>query len=217
MRICHHHPSEQAIDKRAEPSDTMRFLRSWRAAPLRVAAVAPSSRALAGLITSQIEMHHAPVLELGPGTGVFTRALIKRGLDPAALTLIELDVEFASLLRARFPQAQVLQMSAARLRGQQLFGGRKAGAAVSGLGLLSMSPRLVMSILKGTFGHLRPDAAFYQFTYGPRCPVPRPILERLGLVAERIGGTMRNLPPASVYRISQMYPWAGCSFSQQGQ
>ncbi|MFD1911114.1 class I SAM-dependent methyltransferase [Halodurantibacterium flavum] len=196
MRNCLHPPSEQAIDKRAGPSDFERFLRSWRAAPLRVAAVARSSRALAGLITSQVEMHHSPVPELGPGTGVFTRALIERGLDPVALTLIELHAKFASLLRARFSQAWVLQMSAAPLRGQQLFGGRWAGAAVSGLGLLSMSLHLVMSILKGTFGHLRPDAAFHQFTFGPRRPVPRPILDRLGLVAERIGDTLSNLPRA---------------------
>ncbi|QDL93228.1 SAM-dependent methyltransferase [Paroceanicella profunda] len=201
---CRARPRGQAVDTCAETSDTLRFLRSWRAAPLRVAAIAPSGGALAALITSEIGMHHAPVLELGPGTGVFTKALIARGLDPEALTLIELDAGFASLLRARFPQVQVLEMSAERLRVQQLFGGRKAGAAVSGLGLLSMPPRTVMAILTGTFRHLRPGAALYQFTYGPRCPVPRPMLDRLGLDAKRIGGTFRNLPPASVYRISRV-------------
>ena len=50
---------------------------------------------------------------------------------------------------------------------------------------------------------MRPGGAFYQFTYGPRCPVPRPILDRLGLKATRIGGTVRNIPPAGVYRISR--------------
>jgi phospholipid N-methyltransferase len=53
---------------------------------------------------------------------------------------------------------------------------------------------------------MRPTASFYQFTYGPRCPVPRPILDRLGLKAVRIGGTVRNIPPASVYRITQRQP-----------
>jgi phospholipid N-methyltransferase len=59
----------------------------------------------------------------------------------------------------------------------------------------------VIAILDGAFAHLRPDAAFYQFTYGPRCPVRRSILERLGLKAARIGGALANMPPASVYRI----------------
>ncbi|WP_235829737.1 class I SAM-dependent methyltransferase [Frigidibacter oleivorans] len=181
-----------------------------------MAAIAPSGPALAALITSEIGTRHAPVLELGPGTGVFTRALIARGLAPEDLALVELDDTFAGLLRTRFPEAQILQMSAARLRGLSLFDGRKAGAAVSGLGLLSMSPRTVMAILSGTFAHLRPGAAFYQFTYGPRCPVPRPVLDRLGLEARRIGGTLRNLPPASVYRIARRPSAPQGPFAQHG-
>ncbi|ARM10754.1 UNVERIFIED_ORG: phospholipid N-methyltransferase [Rhizobium esperanzae] len=69
-----------------------------------------------------------------------------------------------------------------------------------------MSPRKIASILAGVFTYMRPGGAVYQFTYGPRCPVPRPILDRLGLKAVRIGGTVRNLPPASVYRISRRKP-----------
>lgn len=213
---CRPHRRASGAAPRAEPSDTLRFLRSWRAAPLRVAAITPSGPALAALITSEIDLRHAPVLELGAGTGVFTRARIARGLAPEDLALVELDDTFADLLRARFPAAQVLQMSAARLRGLPLFGGRKAGAAISGLGLLSMSPRTVMAILSGTFAHLRPGAALYQFTYGPRCPVPRPVLDRLGLEARRIGGTLRNLPPASVYRIGRLPSAPQHPFAQHG-
>ena len=55
---------------------------------------------------------------------------------------------------------------------------------------------------------MRPTGSFYQFTYGPRCPVPRPILDRLGLKATRVGGTIRNIPPASVYRITRRQPLA---------
>jgi phosphatidylethanolamine/phosphatidyl-N-methylethanolamine N-methyltransferase len=38
-----------------------------------------------------------------------------------------------------------------------------------------------------------------QFTYGPKCPVPAAILQRLGLKAQRVDFTLMNLPPASVY------------------
>ncbi|MGO7961755.1 SAM-dependent methyltransferase, partial [Rhizobium leguminosarum] len=55
------------------------------------------------------------------------------------------------------------------------------------------------------FSNLRPHGAFYQFTYGPQCPVPVEILDSLGLVAKRIGWTLRNIPPAAVYRISRRY------------
>jgi len=63
-----------------------------------------------------------------------------------------------------------------------------------------------MAILSGAFGHLRAGGAFYQFTYGPRCPVPRPILERLGLKASVVGKTLLNAPPATVYRIARRRP-----------
>ncbi|MDO9416580.1 class I SAM-dependent methyltransferase [Pararhizobium sp.] len=187
--------------------DNYRFFRAWLSNPLRVASVAPSSLSLSRLMTQEIPPN-ARVVELGPGTGVFTRALLDRGISQANLTLVEYGPEFIGMLQKRFPEATVLQMDAARLGGCDLFQGRQAGAIVSGLPLLSMSPRKVMQILSSGFTHLQPGGSFYQFTYGPRCPVPSPILDRLGLEAVRIGSTIRNLPPASVYRISQITPLA---------
>ena len=62
-------------------SDIITFLRAWLTAPLRVAAVAPSSPALARLMTKELTSGSGPVIELGPGTGAFTRALIACGLQ----------------------------------------------------------------------------------------------------------------------------------------
>jgi phospholipid N-methyltransferase len=108
------------------------------------------------------------------------------------------------MLAQRFTQARVIRMDAARLKQADLFDDEeKAGAVVSGIPLLSMSPRQIYGILNGVFHHLRADGAFYQFTYGPRCPVPRAILDRLGLKAVRIGRALVNVPPATVYRISR--------------
>lgn len=187
-------------------SDFLHFFRSWISNPLRVAAVAPSGEPLARLMTQEIAALDGPIIELGPGTGVFTRALLARGVAESDLTLIEFGPEFVGSLQSRFPSARVLQMDAARLAAVDLFQGQPVGAVVSGLPLLSMSPRKVTAILTGAFSYVRAGGAFYQFTYGPRCPVPRPILDRLGLKATHIGGTMRNLPPASVYRISRRKP-----------
>ena len=191
---------------KAACSDFLHFFRSWISNPLRVAAIAPSGDSLARIMTSEIAALDGPIIELGPGTGVFTRALLARGVSEADLTLIEYGPEFINSLQARFPTARVLQMDAAHLSHADIFEGEPVGAVVSGLPLLSMSPRKVASILGGTFTYLRPGAAFYQFTYGPRCPVPRPILDRLGLKAVHVGRTVRNLPPAAVYRISRRKP-----------
>lgn len=182
-------------------NEQLSFLCSWISAPRRVAAVAPSSKALARLITSEISPANAPVIELGAGTGVFTRALIERGIAQERIAIIEFGANFARSLREQFPAAKVLCMDAARLERTELFGGEAAGAVVSGLPLLSMPRLQVARIVKSAFACLRPDGALYQFTYGPRCPVPLPILERFGLQAQFIGGTLANLPPAAVFRI----------------
>jgi phospholipid N-methyltransferase len=166
-----------------------------------VGAIAPSGRRLARLITSEISPHCAPVLELGPGTGVFTRALLGRGLSEDELILVEQDPHFARLLRRDYPDAWIVQMDAARLREINIVDGEPAGAVVSGLPLLSMSMRSRIAILQFAFRHLRPGGSFYQFTYGLRCPIPRAVLERLGLKATRMGSTLINAPPATVYRI----------------
>lgn len=187
-------------------SDYIRFLRSWASDPLRVAAVAPSGDILSRLMTAEIFPADGQVLELGAGTGVFTRALLARGIAERDLTLVEYGSDFAQVLQQRFPHARVLQMDAARLGSRDLFPSAMVNAVVSGLPLLSMPPRKVMAILTGAFRYLRPGGGFYQFTYGPRCPVPRPILDRLGLKARRIGGTFRNLPPAAAYRITRRCP-----------
>ena len=187
-------------------SDFFRFFRSWIADPQRVSAIAPSSASLGRLITQHVSPSDGPVLELGAGTGVFTRALLSRGIRESDLTLVEYGSDFMRVLQLRFPQARVLWMDASQLASHDLFPQAKAGAVISGLPLLSMSPRKVMAILAGAFSHIRSSGVFYQFTYGPGCPVPRPILDRLGLKAIRIGGTVRNLPPASVYRITRRRP-----------
>lgn len=168
---------------------------------MQVSAIAPSGERLARLMTKEVEALDEPILELGPGTGVFTRALLARGVRECDLTLIEFGAEFVEVLSQRFPEARIVQMDAGRIAESCLFEKSPVGAVVSGLPLLSMPPAQITAILSGAFSVLRGDGAFYQFTYGPRCPVPRPILEHLGLEAARIGGTVRNLPPASVYRI----------------
>jgi phospholipid N-methyltransferase len=183
-------------------SDSLMFFRTWVVHPFQVAAVVPSGRALAEIITREITPQTGHVIELGPGTGVFTTKMIERGLKPENLTLIEYSPEFAERLKKRFPGARVLSMDAARLNSLEFPQEAPVGAVVSGIPLLTMPTRKVMSILDRAFKRLGSDGAFYQFTYMNKCPVPRPILDRLGLRATLVDRTLLNFPPAAVYRIS---------------
>lgn len=181
-------------------SDALHFLQEFCRDPRNIAAILPSGRALASLITRQIDGATGPVLELGAGTGVFTQALLDRGVDGSALTLVEREASFARLLRQRYPEATVVCTDAAHLH--DLPPG-SFGAVVCGLGLLNLTASQVEAILRATFASLRPDGAFFLFTYRRHCSVPPDMLERLDLVATRVGGTFRNIPPASVHRIER--------------
>lgn len=169
---------------------------------LHAGSFGPSSRALADVITKEITKEQAPVIELGAGSGVFTQRLVERGIPEDQLTLIESRRRLALQLAARFPSARVVCMDAADMVRSTPFGGKYAGAVVSGLPLLSMSETKVISIIRGAFSHLRSCGSFYQFTYGARCSVSQRILSQFGLEAERIGLAIRNFPPATVYRLS---------------
>lgn len=187
-------------------SDEFRFLKAWLGAPLRTASVTPSSRHLAALITRGIGPRTGPVLELGPGTGVFTSALLMRGVAERDITLVEACNDFIPHLAARFPNARVLHMDARGVGEALRDDAEPLGAVVSGLPLLSMPPWVVVAILRACFARLRPGGAFYQFTYTARCPVHPVLLRRGGLTAEKVGTTLRNIPPASVYRLSRIGP-----------
>jgi phospholipid N-methyltransferase len=183
-------------------TDIFLFLGEWFRNPRSVAAIAPSGRALASLITRNITARTGKVLELGPGTGAFTQALIERGVREENLTLIECSPDFARLLEARFPRARLLEMNAEQLNRLTL-SDIPVGAIVCGLGLLNMSHQRVASIMKGAFSCLKSGGEFFLFTYGAACPVHKSILAELGLEAKRLGRAYLNLPPAAVYRITR--------------
>jgi phosphatidylethanolamine/phosphatidyl-N-methylethanolamine N-methyltransferase len=185
------------------PNDFPSFFLAWMSAPRQVGAIAPSGAALADLITREIGPSTGPVLELGPGTGAFTYKLLERGVRPEDLTLVEYGSDFMRLLQVRFPATRVLWMDAARLASEPLYDGAPVGAVISGLPLLNMSTRKMISIVGGAFSYLRPGGAFYQFTYGPTCPIARPILDRLGLRAKLVDRAILNVPPAAVYKLTR--------------
>lgn len=195
--------AQAKLARQAARADLLPFLRAWIAAPLRVAAIAPSGPALARAITVEISAASMPVIEFGPGTGVFTQAILDAGVTPDKLIMIEAGADFAALLRKRFPAVRIVEGSAGALQDVPLFGDGTVGAVVSGLPILSMPKPVVFAILGTAFSELRLGGAMYQFTYGFRCPVAESVLDSLGLRASRTATVLVNAPPASVYKIER--------------
>ena len=90
-------------------SDTTLFLQEWLVNPQRTGSVVPSSRRLAAAMARWLPRNpESFVLELGPGTGAVTAALLKRGLRENRLVAIENNPTLAKLLHKRFPRAQII-------------------------------------------------------------------------------------------------------------
>lgn len=197
--ISHPMPIQSVAQKKPlRLDDEMQFIRSWIEKPLSTGAVMPSSKALARTMARYVDPQaNGPVIELGPGTGPVTEALVKRGVDPARLVLVEFNPDFCRLLRTRYPAATVVQGDAYRLR--RLLGGyirEPAAAMVSGLPLVTKPLRTRLRLIADAMSLLAPAAPFVQFTYAMVPPIPRALS---GITAESSDLIWLNLPPARVW------------------
>lgn len=161
-------------------------------------AVAPSSPALTRAMAAQVDLGlPGPIVELGPGTGVATKALLERGIKPERLVLVEYSREFCDLLKERYPTAKVVQGNAYRLRETLADIVREPLAAiVSGLPLLTRPLPERVRLLEIALRMLGPGAPFIQFSYGPKAPIPARPGHWSVTGSPRI---WQNLPPARVW------------------
>lgn len=178
--------------------DEVQFIRSWLEKPLSTGAVMPSGKALARTMAGYVDPNgKGPVIELGPGTGPVTEALVENGVDPARLVLVEFNPTFCQLLRGRFPAATVVQGDAYGLR--RALGGvmrEPADAVVSGLPLMTKPLRTRLRLLIDAFNLMTRGAPFVQFTYAVVPPIPTMLG---GMKAEPSEVIWLNLPPARVW------------------
>jgi len=178
--------------------DEMQFIRSWIEKPLSTGAVMPSSKALARTMARYVDAEASgPVIELGPGTGPVTEALVEHGIDQSRLILVEFNPDFCRLLRTRYPEATVVQGDAYRLRRiLEVYVREPAAAVVSGLPLLTKPLRTRLRLIADAMGLLAPGAPFVQFTYAMVPPIPK-ALSGIRVVASEL--IWLNLPPARVW------------------
>jgi phosphatidylethanolamine/phosphatidyl-N-methylethanolamine N-methyltransferase len=191
-------PSVRVSKRPLRLDDEVRFLRSWIEKPLHVGAVMPSGRLLARTMAHYVDVDaKGPVVELGPGTGAITSALIEHGVKPERLVLVEYNPGFCALLRDRYPQAKVVHGDAYRLR-DTLWDvlSERATAVVSGLPLVTKPMLTRLKLVRDAFAALAPGAPFVQFTYSVVPPIPKSLPGVSTEASERI---WMNLPPARVW------------------
>ncbi len=190
------------MSRRLRDRDELQFFLHWLRRPGRVGAVVPSGPALAAALAAEIDTA-APgeVVELGPGTGRVTGALLEAGVAPGQLVAIEHNASFCKLLRERFPEVRIVSGEARVLEPLlQQAGVGPVKAVASSLPLLSMTSRDRRAVLSQIAAVLVAEGVLVQYTYGPAAPVPPELGAELGLIGERTNWVRANLPPAAVWR-----------------
>ena len=178
--------------------DEVRFLRSWIERPLSIGAVTPSGRILARAMARYVDPDSdGPVVELGPGTGPVTQALVAAGVAPSRLVLVEFNPGFCRILRARYPDATLIEGDAYSLRRlMETLLLQPAAAVVSGLPLVTKPVKQRLRLIRDAFDLMLPGAPFVQFTYSVAAPLPSRLSGCSVESSERI---WMNIPPARVW------------------
>jgi phosphatidylethanolamine/phosphatidyl-N-methylethanolamine N-methyltransferase len=180
-------------------TDTTLFLQEWFANPQRTGSIVPSSRQLAAAMARWLPADpDSYVLELGPGTGAVTQALLAHGLREDRLVAIERNPKLAILLRQRFPRAQIISGDAWQLDG--LLRSRhepitRVGAVISSLPLLNFSLEEAETLAQKIRAILEPQGTWVQYSYRIHKRRTRGT-SRFHLLASKI--VWLNLPPARV-------------------
>jgi phosphatidylethanolamine/phosphatidyl-N-methylethanolamine N-methyltransferase len=178
--------------------DETRFLRSWLERPLLTGAVTPSGKMLARTMASYVDPRvPGPVIELGPGTGPVTDALVRRGVAQDRLVLVEFNPTFCQLLKRRFPKATIVHGDAYDLRDTlDEVVKEPAAATVSSLPLFTKPMDTRLDLLESAQELMHPDAPFIQFTYAVVPPIPARSERYTARPSNRV---WLNLPPARVW------------------
>jgi phosphatidylethanolamine/phosphatidyl-N-methylethanolamine N-methyltransferase len=177
------------------------FWRRYLHRPLGIGALAPSGPSLArAMIETLAPGDKDLIVEIGPGTGPFTRALLDSGIAPSRLILVEFDPEFVRHLRQRFAGVTILQGDASQL--PQLLkeqGHDSVPRILSGLPLRSMPNGVRAAITRAMATSLATQGSLVQFSYFVAPPLAEAEVKACGLTGRRARAVMANIPPAFVW------------------
>ena len=178
--------------------DELRFFKGWIDKPKAVGAIIPTSSVTARRMASVIDLNSGlPVLEIGPGTGVITRAILAHGIKPENLYALEYSPEFVRHLRRHFRGVNVIEGDAFNLEEalpqQQP---RVFDCVISGVPLLNFSVARRVAYLSSLLDRIPHGRPVVQLTYGPKSPIPSGLGD---YTVEHFRFIIRNIPPTQLW------------------
>ena len=177
--------------------DEIRFFKGWVKNPKNVGSIIPTSDVMAKRMASVIDLDSGlPVLELGPGTGVITHAILRRGVRPGHIYSVEYSPDFARILRRDFAGINVVEGNAFDLETTLASANTLTfDCVISALPLLSFPKAMRVELIKDLLNRIPDGRPIVQFSYGPLSPVP-PIA---GVTVRHLEFIFRNIPPAQIW------------------
>ncbi|RCS25088.1 methyltransferase domain-containing protein [Phyllobacterium salinisoli] len=178
--------------------EEIRFFKGWIDGPKAVGAILPTSSVTARRMASVVDPDSGlPVLELGPGTGVITKAILQRGVKPSDIYCVEYSEDFARHLREDFPEINIIQGDAFDL--DTTLGEHKDlifDSVISAVPLLSFPVERRVAILEDLLNRIPEGRPVIQITYGPLSPIPP---GRGNYIVQHYDFVIRNVPPARLW------------------
>jgi len=188
-----------------QTSRGMAFYRGWLKSPKTVGAIAPTSAGMARKMASVVRPESdLPVLELGPGTGVITKAILERGIRPENLVSVEFSASFLPGLNAQFAGVKFVQGDALNIaKIADDLGITRFDTIVSALPLLNFPVDKRVFLINEMLNLLEPGRVMIQFSYGLSPPVPACVN---AFDVRHLTSVMLNLPPARLWLYSRKTP-----------
>lgn len=178
--------------------EEVRFFKGWQKDRKGVGAVIPTSRITARRMASVVNRHSGlPVLELGAGTGVITKAILEYGLAPGKIVSVEFARHFYDDLLVRYPGVDFRHGDAFDLH--TTLGDRRDDlfdCVISAVPLLSFSMEKRVALIEDLLTRLPAGRPVIQITYGPLSPVCA-MPERYTI--SHFDFVLRNIPPAQLW------------------
>ncbi|MFM2483873.1 class I SAM-dependent methyltransferase [Celerinatantimonas yamalensis] len=176
------------------------FLKQFLATPRTVGAIAPSSRSLARKMIEQIDFTKARcIVEIGPGTGVFSELLIKYCQPHCQIILIETNPVFVEQLEQKYQHmdnVRVVHDSGEKINLYKIkFGIEHIDYVVSGIPFSSLPAQVSTNILSTVHKAIGDDGRFILFQYS--LMKVRALTKWFDLT--HIERSWINLPPAHVF------------------
>ncbi len=178
--------------------EEIRFFKGWRSNMKAVGSIVPTSGITARRMASVVNPHSGlPVLELGPGTGVITKAILQKGVQPQNLVSVEFSTDFFQHLVKTYPGVDFINGDAfdldktLGLRRDQQF-----DSVVSAVPLLNFPMHMRVSLIDDLLSRIPVGRPVVQISYGPLSPVVA-MPDRYQI--SHYDFVVRNIPPAQLW------------------